>query len=463
MVERMKGALRRGSLVGKYRLVARIGRGSFADVWRATDLVERRPVALKVAHPGVVAEWGRAEVEHEARIATRLDHPNIVATRNADWVEGRFVLAQELATCHLDADPKARRSARVALRLIRDAAAGLAHAHARRIMHRDLKPENILILRDGRAAISDFGVARFAKGPTATYTEAGTLGYMAPEQAYGRPGLTSDVFSLGLIAYELLTGVRPGWPFDWPPAGYERFRAKVPEPVRRVLRRAMEFQPRRRHPDAVALHEALEAAFRQVEAAAARRSPPRRRPRREPPSPLELQARLFQRLHGRGLEMHFACRKCGGAIAEAMRWCPWCGAGDHSFIELTRYPLVCPECERGVRPEWRCCPWCFPGRFESNGRPPPPDPKAVRRCSRRGCSGQLRRFMRYCPMCKRKPRRPWSHPDLGERCLRCRWPVSRRFWRFCPWCGRRQPEAGSFQPPRRQRPPRRRPQRGRGG
>ena len=98
MVQREKSALRRGSLLGKYRLESRIGSGSFADVWKATDLVERRPVALKVAHAGVVAEWGRAEVEHEARIAARLQHPNIVGARNADWIDGRFVMATDLAT-----------------------------------------------------------------------------------------------------------------------------------------------------------------------------------------------------------------------------------------------------------------------------------------------------------------------------------------------------------------------------
>jgi serine/threonine-protein kinase len=430
-------------LVGKYRLEARIGRGSFAEVWRAKDTVERRSVALKVAHPDVVAEWGRAEVEHEARIAVRLQHPNIVATRNADWIEGRFVMAADLATTHLDAYPKARRSARVALGVVRDAAAGLAHAHARRIMHRDLKPENILILPDGHAAICDFGVSRFAKGASATYTEAGTLGFIAPEQAYGRPGLGSDVFSLGLIAYGLITGVRPSWPFEWPPEGHEKFLSKLPEPVRKVIRKAMEFEPSRRYPDGVAFHEALEAAVRQVEEAE-RPAPRRRRRRRQaaPPSPLKLQADLFRRVHGRALGMRYGCRQCGGPIAEAMSWCPWCGAGDQSFLDATSYPLVCPECERGVRPEWRFCPWCYEGRFESNGRAPRPDPRATRSCARRGCNGELQPFMRYCPQCKRKPGRPWSHSDLPDRCTRCRWPVSRRSWHFCPWCRRRQPEAG---------------------
>jgi serine/threonine-protein kinase len=438
VVQAVRSALRRGSQLGKYRLQSRIGRGSFGDVWRASDLVERRTVALKVAHADTVAEWGREEIEREARIAARLAHPNIVATRNADWVDGRFVLATDLARTHLDAYPAARRSARVALRVIRDAARGLAHAHAQRIMHRDVKPENVLIFRDGHAALCDFGVSRFARSASASYTEAGTLGFIAPEQAYGRPTLASDVFSLGLVAWELLTGERPGWPFEWPPPGHARFRARVPAAVQPVLRRAMEFDPRRRFPDAVAFSSALEAAFRASEAAERAPRPRRRRRRGPPPSPLALQAALFGRLHGRALEMRFRCRRCDGPLAEAMPHCPWCGAGDQSFLGISDYPLVCPECEHGVRAEWSHCPWCYAGRFVSNGRRPRPDPKAARRCPRRGCAGELRPFMRFCPMCKRRPGRPWSHPALPERCPRCRGPVSRRYFRFCPWCARRE-------------------------
>lgn len=435
--------LRRGSRLGKYRLVRRIGQGGFADVWKARDTVENRPVALKVAYPEQVAAWGREALEHEARVTARLDHPNVVAVRNADWIEGRFVLATDLAERNLASYAGARRSGAVALRVVRDVAAGLAHAHLRGILHRDVKPENILIFRDGRAALTDFGVATFAKGAKRNWTEAGTLGYMAPEQAYGQPRATSDVFSLGLIAYEILTGHLPTWPFDWPPERHRVFERKVPEPVRPVLRRAASFDPAKRWPDAVAFSSALEAALARVEQKPARRRPRRRRAS-DPPTPLAVQGELFRRRHGRSLEMRVRCYRCDGPIAEAMAWCPWCGTGDNSFRDVTSYPLVCPECERGVRPEWTACPWCYAGRLAGNGRLPRPDPKAERRCTRPGCPGELRRFMRYCPLCKQKPRRVWSHPELPDRCPRCRWPVSRAFWRFCAWCGRREPGAGAF-------------------
>lgn len=436
----MPAILRRGVRLGKYRLERRLGIGAAAEVWAARDAIEQRRVALKIVKPSVIDEHGRAEVEREARIATRLDHPNTLAIRNADWMDGRFVLVTELAKTSLADYAGARRSGRVALRVIRDVTAGLAYAHGRRLMHRDVKPENILIFADGHAALGDFGVSRFAEAER-TLTEAGTLGYMAPEQAYGRPTLSSDVFSLGVIGYELLSGKMLTWPFEWPPPGYRRFVSRIPEPYVSVLRKACEFEPRRRYADAIELHAALERAEKAASQVRPRR---RRRVKSAAPSPLAVQAELFRKLHGGALRMRYCCYRCDGAIAEEMPFCPWCGTEENSFAEITSASLICPWCERGVLPEWTACPWCFEGRFEGNGRAPREDRRAARRCSRRGCPGELRPFMRYCPICKQKPARLWSHPELPERCPRCRWPVSRAFWRFCAWCGRREPGAGSF-------------------
>ncbi len=430
--------------MGKYRLDRRIGQGAFAEVWKARDMVVNQVVALKVARPEAVLEWGRSAIEHEARIASRLDHPGIVGVRNADWIDGRLVIATDLAVRNLATWMRSNRSGAAALAVIRDVTAGLAYAHRHRVLHRDVKPENILIFADGRAALADFGASRFSKGATRTYTEAGTLGYMAPEQAYGKGYFASDVFSLGLIAYEIVTGVLPSWPFDWPPEGHARFREKIPEPVRAVIRKAAEFNPRRRYPDAIAMHKALERAVAKVEDAPRRRSNRRRRKRLATPSPLAVHAEAFRRVHGKALDLRFSCHRCEGPISEAMRHCPWCGASENSFKRITSYPLVCPDCERGVRREWNACPWCYAGRIVGNGRKPPRDPRAERRCATRGCNGELRPFMRYCPMCKRKTRRVWSHPDLPDRCPRCRWPTSKSFMRFCPWCGRREPRAGAF-------------------
>ena len=142
-----------------------------------------------------------------------------------------------------------------------------------------------------------------------------------------------------------------------------------------------------------------------------RRKPPRR-PRRKAnaPSPLAVEADLFRRRHGSKLGMRYACHRCEGPIAESMTYCPWCGSPDNSFREITSYPLVCPVCEHGVRAEWNACPWCYAGRLEGNGRAPREDPKAERSCSNRECDGQLQPFMRYCPLCKTKPR-PFGVPS----------------------------------------------------
>ena len=156
----MAAKLRRGSRLGKYRLDRRIGRGGYAEVWKARDVVEDAGVALKVTYPGAVEEWGQKVIEREARIASHLHHPGIVSVRNADWINGRFVMAIELARTHLSRYAGAKRSGQVALDVVRQIAEGLAHAHERRVIHRDVKPDNILIFDDGRAALADFGASR---------------------------------------------------------------------------------------------------------------------------------------------------------------------------------------------------------------------------------------------------------------------------------------------------------------
>jgi hypothetical protein len=445
----MSNGLRPGIRLGKYLLEKRLGRGAFAEVWKARDTIERIAVALKVALPEAVQAYGRKEIEEEARIAVRLHHPNIVAIRNADWVGRRFVIASDLAVSSLVSYGRARRSPKTALDIIRQVAHGLAYAHSHRVMHRDIKPENIMIFKDGRAAIGDFGASCLARSVRQTYTDAGTLGYLAPEQAYGRPTYSSDVFSLGIIAYELITGFILKWPFEWPPERYRRFVKRVPKEVVPVIKRASKFQPRNRYADGGQFARALEAALARAQAddgVPVRRR--RRRARKPVRSIRAVEAEIFRRRHGRRLGLRYHCFRCDGPIAESMRYCPWCGTEDNSFREITDAALVCAWCERGVRPEWSCCPWCYPGRFVANGKKPPFDPKATRQCSRKGCEGQLRPFMRYCPVCKQKVRRVWSDPELGSRCPRCRWPVSREFWRFCPWCGRREPHAGHFVAPR---------------
>ncbi len=430
--------LRRGFRLAKYRLERKLGEGASAEVWLARDTVQAKRVALKIIPPPVVETFGRDAIEHEARVAAMLDHPNIAIVRNADWAEGYFLLASDPALRSLDGYSTPRRSPALALSILRHASAGLAYAHDHKVLHRDIKPANILLYPGRIARLSDFGTARFAPVATRFQTDVGTQGYMAPEQAYGKPRYASDVFSLGLTAYELFTGKLPSWPFEWPFEGHRQFERRVPVSVQRVLRRSMRVDLAKRWPNGIEFHRALEAAVSRELLP----KPKRRRPvaKRNATSPFQLETRLFRRSHGATLDLRFTCHSCEGPISEAMTVCPWCGSDRNSLRDLTPYPLICWDCERGVRPEWSACPWCYPARFECNGKTPPPDSGAERVCARKGCGGQLRPFMRYCPICKTKVKRPWKVEGLAG-CPRCRWPTSEA-WRWCAWCGRRQRESG---------------------
>ncbi|MHA7836376.1 MAG: serine/threonine-protein kinase [bacterium] len=435
----MTKRLTKGSRLGKYRLEKRLGEGGSATVWQARDTIEGRRAALKIVAPEVVTEFGRDAVENEARIAAQLDHPRVVSIRNADWIEGHFVLVTDLARTSLDLYAGARRSPALALSILLDVAEGLAYAHGQGLIHRDIKPANILIYEGRRAKLGDFGTARLAPQGTSQLTEVGTFGYMAPEHAYGRPGYASDVFSLSLTAYQILSGRLPTWPFEWPLEGHERFERRCPEPVAKVIRKGLRLALASRWRDGIELHRALVRALAGSAGVASRRAhPPTKDPgrrSRNASDPFSLETDWFRERFGAVFEAHFDCCTCDGPIAESMSFCPWCGTTRNSFIEVTGHPLVCPDCERGVRPEWKACPRCPTGRFVSNGKPIPADPHATRSCARPGCRTPLRPFMRYCPACKRKVSRPWRVAGL-PRCTRCRWAIGPR-WRFCGWCGKR--------------------------
>ncbi len=437
----MRSSLRRGTRLGKYRLERRLGEGASATVWQARDQIEGRRVALKIVSPEIVEEFGPVAIEAEARLAAQLDHPRIAMIRNADWIGGYFVLATDLARSSLDRNRSIRRSPERILAIVLDVAEGLAHAHERGLLHRDVKPANILLYDDRRARLADFGTARLGQVKSRVMTEAGTMGYMAPEQAYGRPRFASDVFSLGLTAYELWAGVLPGWPFEWPLDGCERFEQRCPEAVQPVIRRSLSLDLDRRYGDGISFHRALTRAAERHRKGGSSRSVRRRAPRRRKvePDPFTLEADWFRKRFGKALETSYDCHACGGPISESMRHCPWCGTTRNSFAEVTSFPLICPDCERGVRPEWGACPTCTTGRFEPDGRTIPGASTAERRCRRKGCGAPIRRFMHYCPGCKARVAKPWKVEGIGG-CSRCAWPFVPR-WRFCPWCGRRNARA----------------------
>ncbi|WP_336323700.1 serine/threonine-protein kinase [Streptomyces lavendofoliae] len=201
----------------RYRLESPIGRGAMGEVWRATDEVLGRPVAMKLLLGDDSDAQTAARFRLEGQTAARLSHPHVVAVFDFGAWEGRFYLVMELVEGRSLAQELAAAGSLDAPRVAAVAAqtaAGLASAHRQGIVHRDIKPGNLMADADGTVKLGDFGIARFVDDPAAALTQAGqivgTSLYLAPERALGRPaGPASDVYSLGCVLYQLLTGRPP--------------------------------------------------------------------------------------------------------------------------------------------------------------------------------------------------------------------------------------------------------------
>jgi len=197
--------------LGKYKILARIGRGAMGEVYRAYDPVLNREVAVKTMSSDVGADPElRKRFEREAQSAARLNHPNVTTVYDYGEEQGQVYIAMELLEGS-DLKELIKKQTQLALPeklgLMEQMAEGLAFAHSKGVVHRDLKPANIHVQRGGQVKIMDFGLARFA---TSDMTRAGAIlgtpNYMSPEQVRGEKATAqSDVFSLGAVFYELLT------------------------------------------------------------------------------------------------------------------------------------------------------------------------------------------------------------------------------------------------------------------
>jgi len=203
-------------LSGRYRLESKLGSGGMSTVYLALDEVLDRPVAIKLLHREISEEEDQLErFRREARAAARLSHPNLVGVIDAGEDDGRPYIVFE----YIEGRTLKRRIQEEGGLPIDEAVAyaieigrGLTAAHARKLVHRDVKPQNVLIDPDGRAKVTDFGIARSleSKGLTATGRVLGTTDYVSPEQAMGEDvDERSDVYSLGVVLYEMLTGEVP--------------------------------------------------------------------------------------------------------------------------------------------------------------------------------------------------------------------------------------------------------------
>ena len=194
----------------RYQLEAEIGRGGMGSVYRGHDTLLDRPVAVKVLGEGGIGSPGREQLLHEAKAAAKLNHPNIVSVYDAGSSDGvGFVVMEYVEGISLHGLRPQALGEIVSIAL--QVATALDHAHSHGIIHRDLKPENVMVAPDGTAKLMDFGLARpIASRVTSEGTLIGTVFYLSPEQALGQPvDGRSDLYSLGVMLYELTSGRLP--------------------------------------------------------------------------------------------------------------------------------------------------------------------------------------------------------------------------------------------------------------
>lgn len=279
------------TLGGRYRLVELLGQGGMATIYRARDAQLERDVAVKVLRPEYGADPDFNErFRHEAQSAASLNHPNVVSVFDYGTDDVGPFIVMELVEGE-DLSTIVRRSGalppRAAARLVAQAARALAAAHDKGVVHRDVKPGNIMVTRDGRVKVADFGIARALSEAALTLpgTTLGSVHYFSPEQARGELATpASDIYSLGIVLFELLTGRRP-WTGDTAAAiATARLTGAVPSPAKvhggippsldAIARKAMATSPQDRFASASDMADALDLFIGEERAVEGGRSKP---------------------------------------------------------------------------------------------------------------------------------------------------------------------------------------------
>src|SRR4051812_31064221 len=271
------------ALAPAYEVEGELGRGGMAIVYRARDVRLKRPVAIKLLPPELAFRGDiRLRFMREAETAARLSHPNIVPIYSVDERDGMVYFVMALVQGESVGDRLRRNGAFPiveARRILREVADALAYAHANGVVHRDIKPDNVLLdAASGRAMVTDFGIARAASDEgdgsrlTATGAVVGTPAYMSPEQCAGDREIDgrSDLYSLGTVAYQMLTGEPPFIGGNTPaimmkqvteqPVPLRQRRGDVPEDLERIIMRLLAKSPTDRFADGSALVAALDGA-----------------------------------------------------------------------------------------------------------------------------------------------------------------------------------------------------------
>ena len=232
-------------LAGRYRILGLISAGGMGEVYRAYDLILNQAVALKFLAGALMSEAERARFRNEVRIARQVSHPNVCRVYDIGMIEGQHFLSME----YLDGEDLAsllRRIGRLpqdkAIEFTRKICAGLSAAHERGVLHRDLKPANVMIDGRGQVRITDFGLAAVAQEIAMGDIRSGTPAYMSPEQKAGKEVTArSDLYSIGLVLFEMVTGKRPTENHSSP----SELVKNLDPAVERVIQRCLEEDPKR--------------------------------------------------------------------------------------------------------------------------------------------------------------------------------------------------------------------------
>jgi eukaryotic-like serine/threonine-protein kinase len=322
----------KGQQLGKYKIIAPLGSGGFGTVYLATDTWIDKKVAIKVPHRQNL-DFG--ELLREPRLLASVSHPNIVAITTAEKQDGMFFIVMEYVPGDTLENIIERRGAldlTLALDFTCQICNAVDHAHRQGVIHRDLRPANVLVSENNMLKVADFGTSRFLEIAAHGTTVIGSPPYMAPEQFHGKAVFASDLYSLGVTMYQMLTGQLP---YDTPaPGDLDKLMSgelvspprlrnpAIPKAISDIVMKAMAPEPTSRYQRATDLLEDVLAARN-----AGRTPPPSAVPRPAgTPRPGRDDAQSIQsRLRARETPAARFCWHCRKPLHARADRCPFCG------------------------------------------------------------------------------------------------------------------------------------------